>query len=134
MKEGIMKNEYICPYCKGHLKVGNNIIFAIRTHNQERGMLLLNPELGNYKWTKHKSLKLNEGERVETFCPMCHSNLRAINVNKNLAEVIMIDEHGEEYEIFFSEIVGEHCTFKIHESDVESFGDDSDDYINYFGS
>ena len=129
-----MKNDYICPYCKGQLKVGNDIVFAVRTQDQERGILFLSPELGNYRWKKHESLKLVEGERLETFCPMCHSNLRAINVNRNLAEVIMIDENGEEFEVFFSEIVGEHCTYKIHDSDIESFGDDSDDYMNYFGS
>jgi len=129
-----MKNNYICPYCKGHLKVGNDIIFSVRTKDQDRGILLLSPELGNYRWRKHDTLQLVEGERLETFCPMCHSNLRAINVNRNLAEVIMVDENGEEYEIYFSEIVGEHCTYKIHDSDIESFGDDSDDYMNYFGS
>lgn len=129
-----MKNDYLCPYCKGHLKIDNDIIFAVRTKDQERGILLLSPKLGNYRWRKHDSLNLVEGERVETFCPMCHSNLRAINVNRNLAEVIMVDENGAEWEVFFSEIVGEHCTYKIQDSDVESFGDDSDDYINYFGS
>jgi len=129
-----MKNDYLCPYCRGYLKVGNNIIFAIRTQAQERGLLLLSPELGNYRISKHSTLKLIDGERVETFCPMCHSNLRAINVNKNLAEVIMVDEEGEQYEIFFSEIVGEHSTYKIHDSDIESYGDDTADYMNYFGS
>jgi uncharacterized protein YbaR (Trm112 family) len=129
-----MKNEYLCPYCRGHLKVGNNIIFAVRTKSQARGLLLLSPELGNYRCNNHESLELVEGERVETFCPMCHSNLRAINVNKNLAEVIMVDEEGEQYEIYFSEIVGEHSTYKITDSDIESYGDDSDDYMNYFGS
>ncbi len=128
-----MKNEYLCPYCRGHLKVGNNIIFSVRTKDNKRGLLLLSPELGNYRCTNHKSLNLIEGEKVETFCPICHSNLKAININRNLAEVIMVDESGEQYEIYFSEIVGEHSTYKIQDSDVESFGDDSGDYMNYFG-
>ena len=46
----------------------------------------------------------------------------------------MIDELGDEYEIYFSEIIGEQVTIKIHESDIESFGDDTDTYMNYFGS
>ncbi len=129
-----MKNEYLCPYCRGNLKVENNIIFAVRTKNEQRGLLLFSPELGNYRCHKHESLDLKEGERIETFCPMCHSNLKAISVNRNLAEVIMVDANGDEYEIYFSEVVGEHSTFKIKDTDIESFGDDSGDYINYFGA
>ena len=83
---------------------------------------------------KHPDLDFNEGDHLEIFCPMCHSNLKAININENLAEVLMIDELGDEYEIYFSEIIGEQVTIKIHESDIESFGDDTDTYMNYFGS
>jgi len=128
-----MKTEYLCPFCRGNLKIDNDIVFAIRTKAEQRGIIMLSPELGNYQVRKHESLLMNEGDRLETFCPMCHSNLRAINVNTNLAEVIMTDENGDEYEIYFSEIVGEHSTFKIKDSDLESFGDDSDGYVNYFG-
>lgn len=129
-----MKNEYICPYCRGHLKVGGNIIFSVRTSKGGLGLLLLSPELGNYHCTNHQSLELVEGEKLETFCPICHTNLKAISVNQNLAEVIMIDEKGEEFEIYFSEIIGEQCTYKIKESEIESYGADSNDYTNYFGA
>jgi len=129
-----MTNEYLCPYCRGNLKIGNDIVFAVRTKNEQRGILLLSPKLGNYRVRKHDSLALKEGERLDTFCPMCHSNLRAINVNTNLAEVLMIDTDGDEYEIYFSEIVGEHVTFKIKDADIESFGDDTESYMNYFGA
>ncbi len=40
-------------------------------------------------------------------------------INKNLARVIMIDDDGKEYDIVFSEIIGQHSTFKIHGEDVE---------------
>ncbi|MCF7822683.1 MAG: hypothetical protein K9N35_00780 [Candidatus Marinimicrobia bacterium] len=129
-----MKNDYLCPYCRGNLKVDNNIVIAVRTQNEQRGLLLLSPKLGNYRCHKNDSLTFSDGERLESFCPMCHSNLKAINVNSNLAEVIMVDEQGDEYAIFFSEIVGEHSTYKIKDHDIESFGDDAEDYINYFGS
>ena len=128
-----MKNEYICPYCRGNLKIDNDIIFAVRTQSQQRGILMVNPELGNYRYRKHPDLEVKDGDQLETFCPMCHSNLKAIDVNKHLAEVILIDEDGDEYQIYFSEIVGEHVTFKIKDADMESFGDDSEGYINFFG-
>lgn len=128
-----MKNEYVCPYCRGNLKIDNDIIFAVRTQSEQRGLLMVSPQLGNYSYRKHPDLEFTDGERVETFCPMCHSNLKAINVSTNLAEVIMIDEAGDEYQIYFSEIVGEHVTFKIKDTDMESFGDDTAGYINFFG-
>jgi len=128
-----MKNEYLCPYCRGNLKIENDIVFAVRTQAQQRGLLMLSPELGNYRYKKHVDLDLSEGDRLETFCPICHSNLKAINVNKNLAEIIMLDETGNECQIYFSEIVGEHVTFKIQDADMESFGDDTEGYINFFG-
>ena len=128
-----MKNEYVCPYCRGSLKVDSDIVFAIRTKNEQRGLIMVSPELGNYRYRKHPDLDLEEGDRLETFCPMCHSNLKAINVNTNLAEVLMVDEDGDEYQIYFSEIVGEHVTFKIKDADMETFGDDSEGYINFFG-
>ncbi|NQV43155.1 MAG: hypothetical protein HQ506_12465 [Candidatus Marinimicrobia bacterium] len=128
-----MKNEYVCPYCRGSLKVDNDIVFAIRTKNEQRGLIMVSPELGDYRFRKHPDLDLKDGDRLETFCPMCHSNLKAINVNSNLAEVIMVNEEGDEYQIYFSEIVGEHVTFKIKDAEMEKFGDDSEGYINFFG-
>ena len=126
-------SEYLCPYCRGNLKVENDIIFAIRTSKQQRGIILLSPELGNYRHRSHPSVELSDGDLLEVFCPMCHSNLKAINVNTNLAEVIMVDENQDEYQIYFSEIVGEQVTFKIHDTEIESFGEDSQGYMNYFG-
>ena len=128
-----MKNEYLCPYCRGNLKIENDIIFAARTKTEQRGIILLSPKLGNYRVRKHPDLDFNEGEQLEIFCPMCHSNLKAININENLAEVLMIDELGDEYQIYFSEVIGEHVTIKIHDSNIESFGEDTEDYMNYFG-
>ncbi|MBC8376876.1 MAG: hypothetical protein H8E26_12585 [FCB group bacterium] len=128
-----MNYEYICPYCRGNLKIDGDIVFAVRTQNQQRGLLMVNSELGDYRYRKHPDLDLNEGDRLETFCPICHANLKAINVNTNLAEIIMLDEEGKEYQIYFSKIVGEHVTLKIKDTDMESFGEDSEGYVNFFG-
>lgn len=129
-----MMNQYICPYCRGNLRIDNDIIFAVRTHDHQRGLLLVSPTLGNYQYRKHPDLDIKEGDQLETFCPMCHSNLKAINVNNHLAEVVMLDKSGKEYQVYFSEIVGEHVTFKIDDSRMESYGEDTEGYVNFFGS
>jgi hypothetical protein len=126
-----MKNDYVCPFCRGHLKVKNSVIFSARTRNGERGLLLLSPEIGNYTVRKHSSFTLKDGERTDLYCPICHSNLMAQNYNDNLARIIRIDEKGEENIVLISEIVGERCTYVIHGKKMEKYGDDT---VNYFGA
>ncbi len=131
-----LKENYLCPHCNSHLRVWNNIIFTIMSNkNKKRGLLLLNPELGNYSYLSHASLKFEDGEIVEFFCPVCQTNLAAKEINENLIKIAMIDENGKEYEIFFSKIAGEHSTFKIEKDNIlENFGDDVSSYYNYFSS
>jgi hypothetical protein len=76
---------------------------------------------------------MEDGARLEILCPICHSNLTALNVNRNLAEIIMVDKEGREFEIFSSEIIGEKCTYKIRDKDLEAFGANARRYTNFFG-
>lgn len=97
------------------------------------GILLLDPKLGNYSYISSPDLKFDKGEHLEFMCPVCCENLEARDINKNLASVIMIDEEGKEYNVYFSSIVGEHTTFKIEKDNVvEKFGEDSSAYLDYF--
>jgi len=128
-----MENSYLCPYCRGHLKVEKHITFSVKTAAGARGLLFLSPKLGDYHCINHETFELKEGECLDIFCPICHSNLKALSVNKNLAKVVMIDKNANEYDVYFSEIVGEKCTYKIHEKDIESFGTNAAEYINFFG-
>ncbi|MDZ7821632.1 MAG: hypothetical protein U5N26_07355 [Candidatus Marinimicrobia bacterium] len=126
-----MKNDYVCPFCRGYLKVKNSVIFSARKENGEQGLLLMSPEIGNYTVQKHRSFRLVDGERTDLYCPICHANLMAQNYNENLARIIQIDEENEENIVLISEIVGERCTYVIHGKKVEKYGDDA---VNYFGA
>ena len=96
---------------------------------------MLNPELGNYDLIHHASIKFDEGELVDFICPVCHADLTAAEINRNLARIVMIDENNKEYDVYFSRICGEHSTFKIREDDIiERFGENSSAYLNYFMS
>ncbi|MBK8946843.1 MAG: hypothetical protein IPM32_16455 [Ignavibacteriae bacterium] len=129
-----MKNDFLCPYCKGKLNVKSNIVLAVRTEAQKRGLIFLSPKLGNYQVTTHPSFNLKEGEHLEIFCPMCHANLKAIEFDENLAKMFMMDESQKVYEIVFSEIAGEHCTYKLVDSMIESYGEHQNNYVNHFGA
>lgn len=134
MEKKMKQNEYICPKCNGYLKVNVKIIFIALKENGKKGIILLNPDLGDYKRIAHSSMKLKDGERLTFLCPICQSDLSANEINRNLARIIMTDENGTEYKILFSEVQGEKCTYRICKKEIEAFGEDSSTYLNYFGS
>lgn len=129
-----MKNDFLCPYCKGKLNVKGNIVLSVRTESQQRGLVFLSPKLGNYETTTNSSFSMKDGEHLDFFCPICHSNLAAIEIDENLARVFMTDESQKVYEIVFSEIAGEHCTYKLVDHMIESYGEHVEHYVNHFGA
>jgi len=131
-----LKINYLCPDCRSYLRVWNNVIFTVKLKSKnQQGILLLNPELGNYDFIHHTSIKFEEGELVDFICPVCHADLTATEINENLARVILTDENKKEYDVYFSKICGEHSTFKIKEDDIiEKYGEDSSSYLSYFMS
>jgi hypothetical protein len=128
-----MAVEYICKICRGHLKVKTSIVLAAsKLHSSTRGLIFLNPEIGNYTTTTHPSFEIKEGEEYIYTCPICHSQLNSTKY-KHLVRIIMIDENGKEFDIYFSGIAGEKCTYKISEDKVEEkTGPDVKHYDKYF--
>ena len=125
-----MSNFFICPFCEGHLKVGDYIIFSTRTSGKKKGLLLLHSEVGNYSSLKHPSYAFKKGDSLEFYCPLCQASL-ASDIDKNLVHVLMIDEQHEQHEIYFSRIAGEYSTYKVSEDEVWSTGEHSSRYT-YF--
>jgi len=128
-----MAVEYVCKICRGCLNVKTSIVLAAsRLHSSKRGLVFLNPEIGNYTTTTHPSFQIEEGEEYIYTCPICHSQLNSTKY-KHLVRIIMIDEKGKEYNIYFSGIAGEKCTYKLRENNVEvKIGPDVKTYDKYF--
>ena len=128
-----MASDYLCKVCRGHLIVKSSIVLAASQKNHtQRGLVFLNPEIGNYTTTTHASFKIKEGEEYIYTCPICHSQLNSAKY-KHLVRLIMIDENGKEYNIYFSGIAGEKCTYKIRGNKVEEIkGPDVKIYNKYF--
>lgn len=130
-----MNPKFHCPHCYATLRVRENIIFKVRTPDLKMGILLLNPELGNYSYISSPELKFENGEKVDFLCPVCCINMEAKGINPNLVHILMRDEESREYDVFFSSIAGEHSTFMIEkENVVGKFGEDASSYLNYFMS
>jgi len=123
-------NDFVCPKCKGHLRVGDNIIFKIRNKDKQHALMLLNPQIGNYSSVKHPSFEIGQGEFVEFFCPLCNASLKS-DIHENLALVLMKDEEEKSYAVYFSQIAGEHSTYKTAGDAVHTEGEDAGRYT-YF--
>jgi hypothetical protein len=127
-----MAVEYLCKVCRGVLNVKTSIILsATKMNGSKRGLVYLNPELGNYSTTTHLSFKIEEGEEYIYNCPICHSQLNSLKYN-HLVRILMIDNDKKEYSIYFSGIGGEKCTYKMRGTRVEKQGPDSMKYGRYF--
>jgi hypothetical protein len=129
-----MAVEYLCKVCRGHLKVKTSIVLAATklSNRSQRGLVFLDPEIGNYAKTTHASFQIKEGEEYIYNCPICSAQLNSMKY-LHLVRVIMIDENGKEFNIYFSGIAGEKCTFKIRGNKiVELKGPDVKIYDKYF--
>jgi len=127
-----MATEYLCKACKGVLNVKTSIVLsATKVNSSKKGLVFLNPELGNYTVTTHPTFTIEEGEEFIINCPICHAHLNSLKYD-HLVRILMIDDKGKQYDIYFSDIVGEKCTYKISGTTIEKIGPDAVKYDKYF--
>ncbi len=110
-------NNYYCPACSALLNVENNVVLAVQKNSGEGGVILLDSKLGDYTKVKHSSLRIEKGEIVNLFCPVCHKDLLCLP-DYNLARLMMKDEAGENLTVLFSVKFGEEETYVIKNSAV----------------
>lgn len=128
-----MEINYKCPKCRSYLNIGKKIVLSVKVESEQKGLILFEKELGNYEVKKHDLIQYKKGDLVGFYCPICHENLAADDVNSNLAKVIMVDDENHESIVMFSKVVGEHATYKVSDSKIESYGEDKEKYLNFFG-
>ncbi len=127
-----MSVEYLCKACRGILNPKLSIVLsAMKINSTKRGLVLLNPELGNYTKITHPSFDVEEGVEYIYTCPICHSQLNSMKY-PHLVRIIMRDEQSKEFDIYFSGIAGEKCTFKLGDAGIEKKGPDTKLYDKYF--
>ena len=122
-----MSNSYSCPECRGKMNIGSSLVFSAKSPDNERGIIFLDTELGSYSKQTHPDFVLQEGVEYKFYCPICHFKLNKAE-SHHLVKVHMTDDSGKEFEINISNIIGEHCTYKIEEKRVEAYGPDADRY------
>jgi len=126
-----MANDYLCPICRGQLRVENSLVVSVKSKAGKKGLIFLNPEIGNYGKTSHPSFEIIQGDEYTIFCPICHASLNR-EENPHLVKLNMIDEKGVEVDVFISGIVGENCTYVVKGKELHEAGPDKGLYEKYF--
>ncbi len=123
-------NDFLCPKCSGHIRIGEHLILKVKNPGKQSGLLLLSPHIGNYSSVKHPTFEIKHGESLDFYCPLCNNPLKS-DIHPNLAHIIMNDEAGKSYDVFFSQIAGEHSTYETKDDSVHMTGEDAGRYT-YF--
>lgn len=126
-------NKYLCPKCRSELMVDNSVILSAKAKDGSEGLIQLSPEVGDYRVSFAATLNKKKGELLTLFCPVCHQNLSS-SKHINLAMLIASDESRQEFELFFSQIIGEHSTIKMVGDNHEVYGEDVYKYHDYFSN
>ena len=128
-----MTNKYLCPKCRSALMVGKNVVISAKARDGAEGLITLSPTIGDYNITFPTTLNQSAGELLSLFCPVCHQDLASAK-HINLAMLIAIDENKQEFELFFSRIVGEKSTVKMIGEYAELYGEDVYKYQDHFSN
>jgi len=125
-----MKVAYLCPYCRGAINVGSNIILSAKTCTKQVGLLQLHEEIGNYTSDLSSTLTVEKGDVVDLFCPVCHESLNQSKKDA-FAKFIMIDDNCNECSIIISRKFGEKVTFRVDENQhVKTYGEKISRFID----
>jgi hypothetical protein len=131
-----MKNIFTCPHCQSILNPNVKILLVLG-YRKKKGMILLSPQPGNYKYICDPSVEkqLAHGAKLKFSCPVCTEDLTSPN-NSQFVALQMTVPGREPRRVEFSRIYGKNATFIFDEEDVVSFGDDADDpgLGNFFGA
>ena len=131
-----MKSVYGCPHCKAVLNPSVKVLLVIK-YNKKRGMILLSPQPGNFKFICDKSVEdvVKPGATVTMSCPVCSTDLTSA-ANKKFVALDLIDPNGNKRRVEISPVYGTHATFLIDGDEVVSYGDDAEESgsTNFFGA
>jgi hypothetical protein len=125
--------RYFCPSCHTGLSPQSHVVLGARK-GKRRGLVILNPEPGNYEVFASDSLELVYGDIIDFFCPVCQAELRS-NADDRLVRVRFRGDDGQTGAVSFSRIFGEHATYLVTEDRIRTFGESAGTYgaCNFFG-
>jgi hypothetical protein len=131
-----MKKIFACPHCHAVLNPSVKILLVVG-HKRRKGMILLSPQPGNYKYICDESFEenLQVGDKLKFSCPVCSKSMTSSR-NKNFVAMVMTTPGQEPQRVEFSRLYGKNATFVYDSDGVKAYGDDVDDSgsTNFFGA
>jgi len=131
-----MKNTFVCPHCQGVLNP-NVKILLVAAFKRRKGLVLLSPQPGNYKFLCDSSLQdaFHAGDKINYSCPLCATDMTSES-NPNFARLELQAPSHDPRKVEFSRIFGTYATFVVDGGEVTSYGEDADDIEgkNFFGA
>lgn len=131
-----MKNTFLCPHCGSVLNPSVKILLVAR-HHDRRGMILLSPQPGNFKYICDQTLEegLKPGDVVAFSCPVCTSDLTSV-ADHRFAELQLRAPGHPDRKVEFSRAFGTHATYVIDGRSALAYGEDAGDGdpTNFFGA
>ena len=131
-----MKNTFVCPHCQGVLNPSVKLLL-VAVNKDRKGMVLLSPQPGNYKYLCDESLQdaFHPGDTITFSCPLCAKSLTSTG-NPQFVHLELHTTSHSPRRVEFSRIFGTHATFIIDSGEVTAFGEDAGDFEspNFFGA
>lgn len=125
-----MKAKYVCSHCNQPINVEEDIVLIAKNKDGNKSLVFLHTTLGNYSSKFRYDFSISEGDLINFSCPICNQNLTNTK-NNRMAQFTMIDENENKFNVIFSQIYGEKCTYKVEEKAiVETFGEHIAQYQN----
>ncbi|HRY98841.1 MAG TPA: hypothetical protein P5550_07270 [Bacteroidales bacterium] len=125
-----MERNIYCTVCRSQLRIGEYLVLSLKNRWNDKGLVLLNAEPGNYSVTTHSSFTVKEGEDYTFYCPVCHTVLN--DKEKPHLVKLFMEEDGRSTVIYFSSIAGEKVTIMVNDREVKELGPDQARYQRYF--
>jgi len=141
-------NAFSCPHCDADLNPGNGPIIKMTGKLEAETFsittdVFLPAGLGVYGRVAATGVELREGAKIEFFCPTCGAAL-SNSVDEELAQVAMRDKADRKVLVSFNKSYGKQSTYVIDPearqvesqfgADAESYREDLDKRLNFFGS
>lgn len=118
-----MSWTYSCPHCGSVLNPDATIIL-IGVRGEDRVMVGLRPEPGDYQVAVPPGFAIEPGSRWDFECPLCRESLVS-EVSDELCCLDMI-ARGLRHRVYFSRTAGEYATFVLSAEGIEQYGEHAD--------
>jgi len=123
-----MSYTYHCPKCRAVLNPNVRVVLVAHFEGR-RGLVLLSPKLGDYKFFCDKGFckSVQKGNMLEFCCPVCAESLTSPTVDQ-FTELLVVNGEAtdkEPYLLRFSRVCEEHATFLYDGETVREFGEDA---------